>query len=496
MRFSSKSIHIKILFFVGLVIFICLSISTYFTIKIQRKQLVKAKEKELLILTNAIERSLVHAMNRGCSQDVQEIMMMIGEGSDIVRLRIFSPKGTILYSSKTKEVGKRVEDPILSAFRDRKTFVTYRQKTDGMLKLYSVIKPIPNKRTCVKCHNPNIPFAGVLQVGVDLRPLENEISFIYKTIITSFVLTILIIALFGAVLEWRFVKKPLEELLDKMEKAKSGDLTVRVDVKRDDEFGLLGKSFNRMISELAEDKRKIERYHRERLAQAERLATIGEFATGVAHEIRNPLTGISSAIQLLASEFGPNDPKREIIDEILKEIRRLDQLLNDILSYSRPSSLNLISFDIHQVIDDALLFIDSELLQKHKIVKEYTKDLPMVKIDPNQMQQVFYNIILNGLEAMEEGGVLILKTYLKENKVFIEIKDNGCGIPKEQLNRVFRPFFSTKPKGTGLGLAIVQRIVEQHGGGIEIKSELGKGTTFIIYLDAEVLYGERKNTSS
>jgi signal transduction histidine kinase len=225
------------------------------------------------------------------------------------------------------------------------------------------------------------------------------------------------------------------------------------------------------------------------------MASIGELASGIAHEIRNPLAGIQGAIQILADGFPKEDPRTQVTDEIQKQINRLERLVKDLLNYAKPVPANTLSTDVNQLVDKVLSFFVTQQGRSvdFKIEREFFSSLPKVMIDPNSMEQAFLNIILNAQKAMPKGGILSVSTALPPprredgreiQEIQVIFEDTGVGICKENLSKIFNPFFSTRSDGTGLGLSITKNIVEQHRGKIEVESQVSVGTKFIITLPA------------
>jgi signal transduction histidine kinase len=223
------------------------------------------------------------------------------------------------------------------------------------------------------------------------------------------------------------------------------------------------------------------------------MASIGELASGIAHEIRNPLAGIQGAIQILAEGFPREDPRKEVTEEIQKQIYKLERLVKDLLNYAKPVPANTLPTDVNQLVDKVLSFFVTQQRRSldFKIEKKLFSSLPKTMIDPNSMEQAFLNIILNAQKAIPSGGTFTVSTVVlpqrKEDgkevhEVQIIFEDTGVGIPEENLPKIFNPFFSTRSDGTGLGLSIKKNIVEQQGGKIEVESEVNVGTKFIITL--------------
>ena len=229
------------------------------------------------------------------------------------------------------------------------------------------------------------------------------------------------------------------------------------------------------------EQKKLER----QIQQAEKMSLIGHLATTIAHEIRNPLSGILTTAQLLEEEFDQDDQRKMDMQDITQEIHRIEKLINEMLSFSKPQPLQFNSVDIHDILNMAFSFLRKEAKRHNiEIVEDFDRTLPKIKIDPNRIQQVFLNLMLNAIESMANGGRLKISTNRSEEWIEIKFIDSGIGISKENLNKIFDPFFSTKTKnkGTGLGLSVSYKIIKDHKGEIEVESKQGKGTTFTVRL--------------
>ncbi len=242
------------------------------------------------------------------------------------------------------------------------------------------------------------------------------------------------------------------------------------------------------------------------MVRMDRLASLGVLASGIAHEIRNPLAGIKTMAQTLEEEMEPGDSRQEYLSRIIRQVNRLDELLKAFFSYARPRPPIKKWHDLPDIIHEVTMLLNKRISSTKVTLKEdYAPNLPQIFVDLNQIQQIFINLILNSLDAMPRGGTLTLsaepvRTALKavdrRRKNFrrklqetlyvkVRVQDTGSGIPSEQLDAIFDPFFTTKSQGTGLGLSIVYRILEEHGGEIQVSSKVGKGTTFTLLLPAE-----------
>lgn len=235
-----------------------------------------------------------------------------------------------------------------------------------------------------------------------------------------------------------------------------------------------------IISDLTE-KRKIQ----EELIQTEKLASLGRLSASIAHEIRNPLSAININLQFLIRKFPEGTQERKYLDLALEGVRRIEKIVEATLNFARPSKPNVKEENINDVINATLPLVEiSTLKKKIEITTKLSQDLPKVKIDFKQIQQVILNILTNAVDAIEDAGRINIKSYLVEegevNYVVVSISDTGCGIPKDELTKIFEPFYTKKSDGTGLGLAICKQVMNQHDGKIEVESEINRGTTFYL----------------
>ncbi len=230
----------------------------------------------------------------------------------------------------------------------------------------------------------------------------------------------------------------------------------------------------------------------ERLRRAEQLMVCGEVTTGLAHEIKNPLAGIKASMELFSSSASLSENERDLLRMAVSEIKRIETLIRSILNFAKPAKPQFSSVNINEVLEQSLTFSLQSVSFKQnsstpvRIMKDFDHGLPEITADPMQLHQVFINLFINAAEAMPGGGVLYVKTVndAMNELVHISISDTGGGLDRETLDKIFRPFFTTKVKGTGLGLAISKRLIEQQGGIIRVINNPGHGVTFLIELPA------------
>jgi PAS domain S-box-containing protein len=230
----------------------------------------------------------------------------------------------------------------------------------------------------------------------------------------------------------------------------------------------------------------------EEILRMDRLVSLGKLASGIAHELRNPLAGIKTTAQALGEEMSGDDSRREYLHRITKEIDRLNDLLKTFFSFAKPQNLNLVYCHIKDIINEIIPFLIKEIADKGiRFVETYHPQLPKIKVDKTQMHQVFLNLFLNAIQAMPNGGELKIEASpmisntldgVKQNFIKVVISDTGRGIPTHIVHKIFDPFFTTKPKGIGLGLSITYQIIKKHEGTIKVESQWEKGTCFVINL--------------
>jgi signal transduction histidine kinase len=319
-----------------------------------------------------------------------------------------------------------------------------------------------------------------LAVTIPIEEFKKEANAIRENVVQVVAATVLLTALVVGILSYNLLR-PVRRLAAATERIASGDLSQEITVKSNDELGLLTQSFNRMMRNLREIQSE--------LIRSEKLISMGRLSAGIAHEIRNPLNAMKGAIIYLQRRK-PGDPLiAEYTQLMLEEIERLDLFVTEFLYFAKQSAPKPVLTNLNELIQNTLTLFDERLRQKMiKVTKNLDPALALVYLDPHQMEQVLLNLVINAVDAMPQGGVLHVSSLadgaVSNPKAIIRIRDNGVGIPENQLRSVFDPFYSTKEGGTGLGLPISLGIVESHGGELRIRSLEGQGTEAVIELPA------------
>ncbi|ALF10425.1 cache domain-containing protein [Parageobacillus thermoglucosidasius] len=312
-------------------------------------------------------------------------------------------------------------------------------------------------------HIPILQWGVVAQVPVSeiYKPYALFEKALWFASIAAFFILSILTALYA-----QQIVHPIRRLCEVAEAVAKGKKHVRADETDRTEIGLLAKRFNYMIDSIQQSE--------ELLRKSEKLAVVGELAAGVAHEIRNPLTSLKGFIQLL-KEGKHNQMYFDIIES---ELERLSEIVDGFLLLGKPNPAKKAYSHVSEMLQHVMKLLEGQALLHHVTV-QYSIDeqLPPLYCDENQLKQVFINIIKNAIEAMPNGGILRIEAKQRLDSILICITDEGCGIPKERMATLGEPFYSTKEKGTGLGLMVSFKIVEAHGGKMNIYSEEGKGTT-------------------
>jgi len=330
---------------------------------------------------------------------------------------------------------------------------------------------------------------GGIRLGFNLNPIIKEMGdATFKAVVVSsaiFVVGLIIIFIITSKMT-----KPIERLTVAARRIEEGQLQYRVKINRDDEIGSLATAFDQMAERLLQREKEL-KDSQAVLRRADRLSSLGLLTAGLAHEIRNPLVAIRTFTQLLPERYEDAEFREGFQGLALKEVDRICGLINDLLSFARPSKPNVAPENVNDVVDNIARILESQAKEKNvEVVREFGDDLPRVWIDREQMKQVFMNLILNAIQAMKDGGSIVISTRLSAKNdvelireyVQVEIRDTGVGIPKENLEQIFDPFFTSKDEGSGLGLAVSHQIVQEHGGFVTVESTVGKGTSFFVHV--------------
>jgi two-component system NtrC family sensor kinase len=614
-----NKIGIRLIIAVGITSIVIIGVFAYFNVKSHSTGLIKEVERHANQLSETVISSTRFDMMQNQRERIQQIINTIGQQEHIRDVRILNKEGIITYSSNPELINEMVDkkaeacyachtadEPLENISITERTRIF--QLNPDSSRFIGIITPINNDKSCWEAdchaHPSNQKVLGVLDVTIALDDVDANIVKSEIEIVIFAIVAVIAVGLIIGLFVRRWISRPVNELLNGTNQVSMGNLNYSIKEMGDDEIGKLGQSFNNMTKKLSEA--------RMQLFQSDKMASLGRLAAGVAHEINNPLTGVLTYSSFLLKRTKDNSEFQEDLKVIVRETMRSREIVKSLLDFARQSVPKKNSADLNEIINKSIEVIENQLsMNKVKVIKDTSKELPRITVDSNQMQQVFINLLVNASDAIgNRGGNITISTnhislspfgtaqikkascpkrhslldnevkidgipsikvkarsngeesiihldpvYGKERNIYdqnfrvsdntqfvcpecntslmiekktcpkcsspligievpgqgiyevcsakgcpyakwdyvdsaglqeyieIKISDTGSGISKEDLPKIFEPFFSTKgQKGTGLGLAVIWGIIDNHNGIISVDSEVGEGTTFTIRL--------------
>jgi len=481
---------------------------------------------QLIQVSEVISKSTRFAMLQNQPAYVDRIIHDVANLAKIDRVRILSKDGRITHSTFAPEIGQTVdrkaeacshchqsERPLEQVPKNERTWTFKGPNGESLLGSMEVIR---NEPSCYNaaCHQhaKETSVLGVLDIVYSLDEIDRKLRTSTLGIAGFSLGFIAFAALLVGFFVHRLVYLPLRDLESGAQRLSTGNLDQAIPVRSGDEFGKLASSFNVMTDALRNSRAELRGWGRTleqkvdsrtqelRLAQAEtmrgeKLASVGLLASGVAHELNNPLTGILTFSHLVRQKMPDKSTDAEDMDLVIRETKRCAAIIKRLLDFAREKLPEKKFTDLNQVIDDTVRIVEQPAhLRDIEITVHLDRTLPPIWIDADQIKQVIMNMLVNAQHAVEEKGSITVSTrrsldpraLASEPKPMVEISivDTGCGIPEANLQRIFDPFFTSKDvgKGTGLGLSVSHGIVEAHGGLIEVESKVGEGSTFRVLL--------------
>jgi signal transduction histidine kinase len=476
--------HVLVLAGLSAAILIVLSITT------QRGVIYALIQREAELVGSLTKSSVFFLKKCGRVEDAQaEIHELAATTRGIKTIRILTLEGTVFASTtaaeKATELPAKDREMVRKLVAERTPRRTVISRAQRMIRSFMLVE---NEPECYACHGADRRLNGVLEVEFDYREASDLLwTSQWKALIPAVLSLGLLIFVLLRLFE-KLINRPISLLKDNMRKLQDGDLSVHLDPLKHDEIGSLGVSFNAMVEKLKAANREIEALYNQRIDRAEHLAVFGELAAGLAHEVKNPLSGMKGALEIISQNTAAADPHKEIFQEMLVQIDKIINVIQDFLSYARPKPPLFSRVAPGLFIENAIRLAKTQL--SGKIIRfHYYPQGEDVRpcLDADRLQEVILNLLLNSISAIEERGtVAVYSRVVPRRGLFIFVVDDGGGIKTSQLARIFSPFYSTKKDGTGLGLSIAKKTVDAHGGTISVHSREGKGTTFVIRLPLDL----------
>jgi signal transduction histidine kinase len=351
--------------------------------------------------------------------------------------------------------------------------------------IYSITVPVENKPSCQACHGQK---SSIAYLDIDTDLTRAEVNFYTGSVHIIFLaLAIIIVLFFGFYFLFNhFINQPLAKFITALDEVEKGNLSLQLPVKKHDEFGVLGRHFNRMVTNLRKSQETIEELHSEQLRRADKLVTLGELAAEMAHEINNPAGIIMSRGDYLKIE-ALKDPGlveySEDLEVIINQINKVSKITSNILKYGKKFPKKFQTFDLGKLVKESLSILEPRFIKKNiTLITQIESKFCEIYGDPQQIEQVVINLVNNAIEALQDPRELTIGILANQNECKFWVKDTGQGIEQEAMEQIYSPFFTTKlpEMGTGLGLYIVRNICKNHNADISCESTLGNGTTFTI----------------
>ena len=498
-----RSLTAKILIAVGITFAVVIAIYTFFVIRMQSTWWHERTQAQNLITATMVHEYLNGVMLSDRHTEMHGFLQQLKQSKEILRGRLIKRDGMIAFSTETQEVGRARLDVPPELFTEHN--ILYGERFEHGKRVTVVMRPVTNLSSCRRCHG-NEDAIGAIVLDKSLATAEASIATNRNLLIAYGIVIFILVSIVLWLLLVRLVSQPVSELLGQMSRVGQGDLKARADYRRGDEIGQLAGGFNAMVINLETTTDQLHASHQKQIQQAGKLASIGELASGIAHEIRNPLAGIGAAVEVLAENQKGDAQFQEIAGEIRRQVNRLNTTLRDLLDFSRQREPEIVPCNICDIVKPMVALVRPDM-QKHHIalVEQCPADLPFMCGDEPQVQQAVLNVLLNAIQAMPDGGTLTLSAEVVDKTLKpghprtlrLTVQDTGVGISAENRERIFSPFFTTKHRGTGLGLAITRTIMEKHNGKIFVESEPGRGTKFILEFpvcNQEVCDAQRQST--
>ncbi|MFO0751971.1 MAG: ATP-binding protein [Thermodesulfovibrionales bacterium] len=508
----------KLLLTIGTLILAVSAVFWYFLIDHQEEELLRNFVRYGSSFVDSVRKSNRYGMLTFQQHLIQQGVETIGSTEGVLRIRIMNGRGAVVHSSRREEIGTVLGKNSLECLGCHKggagaagvgpVWSVLKNKRGP--RVLTIMQAIQNEPVCYSAschlHSPDRKVLGIIEGDFSLAPLDASLRQ-QGIAIAAYVLTFTaVIAVVLCTILWCIVTTPVRMLVEGMRKVAEGDLDYKVVLNSRDEMGDLARSFNAMTAELSKAKQELVQWGttlekrveekteaiqraQVQLIHSEKLASLGRMAAGVAHEINNPLTGVLTFAHLLQRSLPPGSQELKDVEVIIEQSNRCSQIIKGLLGFSHAISTEKQEININELLKGSLDIVSRKAdFLNIRIATRFDEALPLVRAGGLQLQQVFMNMIVNAADAMEGKGALTVSTRTAAGEegpyAEIEFADTGCGMSEETISKIFEPFFTTKPvgKGTGLGLAVSYGIIEDHGGTIIVKSEVGRGTSFFIRL--------------
>jgi len=432
------------------------------------------------VLTNDIRTN----MRAHTPEDIQDFLKDFQREPLIIQVQIMKPSGEIVFASDTNSIGKIDSFFLNKGVPDLQTDRVKIYKSNNQDRV-TIVREIEQLPECQSCHTNSSKIIGVMQVTLD-NSIEGEIERILRAFdFGSFIFFLILIGGVIFAVHQFFFQRPFHEIQRAVTEIEKGHLETRVKVQTSGEMKRLADKINSMAARLQQARDELNIIHRREIHRASQLAAVGELAASLAHEIRNPIAGIRNALEIMV-EKNRDLLEGPIVREIFNQIDRIVKTINDLLTFAMPREPRFQKSDLAQVLQESVALYQQQF-QRHGVKVELDlHPCPLIEMDPGLIKQVLVNLLINAYQAcLGRAGAKIvvrLQPGPTGEECEVQVVDNGPGIPLDRLEKIFKPFFTTKHKGTGLGLSLCRSIVAQHGGQIWAENSPDGGAQLCIRL--------------
>ena len=481
MNFFKFSFRVRIALTLIAVIGILSSSSFYFFYRSLSEKIYRGKEEFTKNTLSLIKDELYFTISIHDGRIIKRILKKIDDNNKVLNTFLVNKDGIITYPKMHTYIKNDSID--LKNHTISTNEITLKRYNSHVLPFSRAFIPLNNERRCYRCHGESDANLGFIVIDISNETVEENLTFTRNFSIIFTIIMILVIFIFVIVMHYKFVRKSLSKFQESINNINNGDLTQQLIIPESEELGKLGKSFNEMVLKIKNAQNEIALMHKRELDNKNKMATIGEMASRLAHEIKNPMTGISNAIEIIIEESGSEHTS--ILQEIQRQTDRVNKVVNDLLKYSKVKDLNLKDNNIKQLIEKIVFFYKSQPQNNSVNFEIITNgEVPDFKFDADLLENAFSNLIINSIRAMDKQGNISIEIehLLEKNLIRLSCADTGVGIPEDKINQIFKPFYTTFTEGTGLGLAIANEIIEKHNGIIYVKNNQTKGCKFSIEL--------------
>lgn len=437
-------------------------------------------EERAETLSAAAHNTISRVMLAGHSEELQAVLEELSANRDVAAVRILATDGEVRRSSNLAEIGMLLPQHLRPWSLDSGTDDP--RSSQHVSTVVHTVEPISTGQECRWCHVTAGPVIGFIDVDVNVARqtaiLDTWWTASLGLAVVQFLTVVAVLVVFLGVL----VVRPVRRLCAGMERVRAGDLTTEVTPAGNREMDYLVDGFNQMVARLREAARTEAEAREIQMQRAERLATVGQMAASLAHEIRNPLTGVKAVVDVLVRQVGADDPKRDMLRQSVAALDRIEMVIRDLLDYARPRAPAMRVVDLNAVARDAVALLDAQAAEGKVAIEWHpASDLPLVRADPLMIHQVLVNLIINAIHATATvpDGRVTVSTGCENGEILCRVRDTGPGVPDEHAEAIFEAFFTTKSRGTGLGLATSRRLVETQGGRLWLENPGQAGASFV-----------------